>query len=113
DIGALALPGFLMALHGAAEDGLDPRFQLTGAKRFYDIVVSTDFKTLNSIGNIGDSSEHNDRRVRSLANFAADFIAVELGQHDVENDQIGLETIELLQRFLPIGGGGNGVPGQF
>ena len=71
---------------------LDAQNQLAWAERFRDIIVHSELQARNPIGNLGLSSENQDRNIRSFVRVPqrfANFYTGHLRQHDIENDCIG------------------------
>ena len=72
---------------------LDAGDQFAHEERLDDIVVGAQFQAHDAVGFRGARGQEDDRGVRQLgmrADGLADFQAVGIRQHDVENDQVGL-----------------------
>jgi len=65
---------------------------------------------VDAVGHRAARGEHEDRRVALGADAAADLVAVQLGQHEVEDDEVGLLGLEGGQRRAAIVGGHDPVP---
>ncbi len=75
----------------AAKLNLNPGNQLADEERLYNVVVSAEFQADNAVGFGGARGEENHRNMRQLGvppNRFADFQAIGIRQHYVQNDQV-------------------------
>ena len=87
----------------AAQVGLDARHQLARAEGLGDVIVAADFETQHAVHFFGARREKHHRSARQhggLADLAAQLEAVDVGQHDVEHDEIRLAFLQGLQGSL-------------
>ena len=73
-----------------------------GLKGFGDVVVSAQFESDDTIDLFASSSQHEDgnaARRGLLPERAADFHAIDVRQHDVENDQVRRLLLNKFQRL--------------
>ena len=94
-----------LARLAAAQDRLDPRHKLPRVERLGQVVVGADLEADDLVHVVAAGREHDDRDVAFAPQRAADLHAVDLGQHQVEHDQRGLEGARLLQRLAAVVGG--------
>ena len=67
----------------------DTRPQLPRAEGFRDVVVCAQVQSHHPLRLLGSRGQHDDRRANACpAQLAADFIAVLLGEHNVEQDEV-------------------------
>ena len=86
DVAVLALlpPPFV-----PPQQALDPRQQLGEVERLGDVVVGAELEAVDHVVRLVARGEHQDRReVAVLAQPLADLEAVDLGQADVEQDEV-------------------------
>ena len=77
----------------SAQQGTQPCQQLLKRKRFHQVVVGACVEAGDAVGHGVPCREHEDRSVVSLrAELPADFEAIDVGHHDVEDQRIGLPT---------------------
>ena len=95
----------------AAEDALDARHELARVERLRQVVVGADLEADDLVDVLVAGGEHQDRHVRGLAHAAADLDPVDVGQHQVEDDQRGLLGRDLRQRGAAGGDGAHVVAG--
>ena len=73
------------------QERIDARHQFLAPERLGDVIVGSQVQPQHHVLFLTLGGQHDDGRVeRVLAHGAADFVAVDLGQHDVEQHQIGL-----------------------
>ena len=91
------------ALLGSPEEGPDPGRQLAQAERLRDVVVGAQLEPddLVELGVLG--RQHHDRHARLGPDDPADLDAGQLGQHEVEEDQVGPVPPEARERFTAVG----------
>ena len=76
---------------GAAEDGADARDELADAERLGHVVVGAGVEAADLVDLLAARREHDDRHERvAAAQLLADLVAVHVGQHQVEQDRVGL-----------------------
>ena len=64
--------------------------ELADAERLGDVVVGAELEAADDLLLLALGGEHDDRQLElPLADLPADFVAVELRQHDVEQQQVG------------------------
>ena len=68
-----------------AQYGLQARHQFTGLKGFGQVVVGAQFQTHHTVHHITARSEHDDGYIAFFADGTAEFKAVHLGQHYIQN----------------------------
>ena len=85
-IAAVALGGGRQA----AQEGLDAGKQDAGLDRLGDVVVGAHLKTENLVEVLVACGQHQDHAAIMRSHGATDLEAVLAGQHDVEDDQVGL-----------------------
>ena len=75
------------------EQALDPGQQLRRVERLDEVVVGSGAQAADLLLDLPLGGEHDDRDVAGAAllgpDLGRDLVAVELGQHDVEKDQVG------------------------
>ena len=89
----------------AAQDGADAGGELVGVERLGDVVVGAEVEALGLVGGraLGGQQDHGDGA--ALAELAHDLDAVEVGHHDVEQDDVRPDFLGLPQRlFAAVGG---------
>ena len=72
-------------------------------ERLDDVVVSTGFEADDDVDRVALGGEHDDRDARFEADRAADVDAAQTGQHEVQEDQIGLAIAKHLHGLGPVG----------
>ena len=87
---------------GTAHVRLDARHQLTHGERLGNIVVCTQLETHDLVGLFLTGGQHDDRRVLFRAHPPADLEAVHLGQHDVEQNEVGRLGERLVQTLCAV-----------
>ena len=88
----------------AAQNGLDARHQFADTERLDDVIVRAEFEADDAVNLLAARRNHDDRHVAGLAEFAAHVEAVHFGDHQVEQDQVGLEFPREAQGRAPIRG---------
>jgi hypothetical protein len=71
-----------------AEEGADPRDELTRAERFRDVVVGPEVQTLDALVLETTRRQENDWRVGVLADSPTDLESAGPGEHDVEDQEV-------------------------
>ena len=76
----------------SAKNGFDAKNQFAWTERFHHIVIGAELKSDDTIDFFAACGEHDDGYAAGdlvLAQSPANFHAVDIGKHQVENDQIG------------------------
>ena len=88
---------------GPAQHRLHPLDQLLDRERLGDVVVDAEAQALDLVGGGVACGQEDDRHPRAgafvLAQAAGHLEAVEVGQHDVEHDQVGPALLDGGQRL--------------
>ena len=92
----------LLARKRAAHVRLDARHQLAHGERLCDIVVRAQLEAHDLVGLLLSRGQHDDRNVALRTHAAADLEAVHLGQHDVEQNEVGRLGERLVQTFRAV-----------
>ena len=87
---------------GAAQHSLCPGDELAGAERFGDIVVGAQFQAAHDVILFAAYGEQNYGRIGLFADAAADGKPVQLGQVDVQDDEVGLFFVPIPQGSLAV-----------
>jgi hypothetical protein len=96
---------------GAAQDGLDAGHELLEAERLDQVVVTAGAEPPHLVvGAVPGCEEDDGRAAVLLAPAAAHLEAVEVGQHDVEDDQVGLDDLGGVDGLPPARDGVDLVP---
>ena len=96
EAGEAQLPAIRLRGLEAAQHGLDAREQLLRLKRFGDIIVRAELEAEHLVERFVLRGQHDDRHVRRFADFAQHLPAVHAGQHQIQQNQIRREGLELL-----------------
>ena len=100
--------GFLVAgWGGASQRGAHAGEELVHAERLGDVVVGSRVERVDLVGLFATDGEHDDRNLGPAAQAADDFDAVNVGQSDVEQHDVGLVVGGLAERFGAGGGEGD------
>ena len=75
---------------GPPPHGADARDQLPEPERLHDVVVGAELEQEHAIELVAARGEHDDRRVGGSAQCAADVGAVDVGEPEVEQDEVGV-----------------------
>lgn len=62
--------------------------QLAEAERLHEVVVRAEFEEEHAVELVAASRQHDDRNLRTLANLPAHVFAVEVGESEVEEDEV-------------------------
>ena len=90
-----------------AEERLHARHQLRRPERLDDVVVGADVQPQHHVRLLPFGGEHEDRHVETVsAHCLADLVAVDRGQHHIEQNQIRLVLQSRVEAGLPVGGHG-------
>ena len=93
----------------APQRRFDAAAELAHRERLGDVVVGADLEPGDLVGLAAFRGQHDDRHLAARAQLAADFDPVELGQHQVEDDQVEAALLEALQGFAAVERGGDVV----
>ena len=96
----LRLSRFLFA--DAAEHRVDARDDLLRLKGLDHVVVRAELEPEHLVEHLALCGEHDDGALRFLADLAANLPAVELGQHDVEQNEVGVHRVKHLHGGLAV-----------
>ena len=97
---------------GAAQDGPDARDDLLEAERLRDVVVAADGQALDLVvDGVAGRDEHDGQLAALFPQAAGDGEPVHVGEHDVEDAQVGVVGISHAQRLGAAGRGGDVEPG--
>ena len=88
----------LRAVTRAPQHRPDPRGHLAGAERLDDVVVGAELEADDAVGLLAAGGEHDDRDLGALAERAGDVVARPVGEHHVEEDEVGHLARGLLDR---------------
>ncbi len=83
-----------------AEQRPDAGRQLLGGERLGQVVVGTRLEARHDVVGVGAGRDHDDRDVGHPADGAADVEAVDAGQHDVDQHDVGRLALEGVERLL-------------
>ena len=75
---------------GPPQDRLDPGDERPRVERLGHVVVGAELEADDRVDVVVAGGEHEDRRVAAPPELAADLEAVDLGEHQVEDDEVGL-----------------------
>ena len=87
-----------------AEDGVDPGHQLPGAERLGQVVVGADGQADEQVGLRVPGRQHEDGHRPVLLDPAAHLEAVEAGEHQVEDDEVGPDPLDEGHAGRAVGG---------
>src|SRR4051812_2686417 len=105
DVVELEDPGSRRRSRGPAQHGADTRCELVGMERLGDVVVGTEVEALRLVGRRTLGRQQDDRDGAPLPELAHDLDPVEVGHHDVEQDDVRPDLLGLLERlFAAVGG---------
>ena len=80
--------------------GPDASRELLGSERLREVVVGAGFEPGDDVMSVGSSSDHDDRHVAHPPDRATDVEAVDAGEHDVDQDDIGRFTSKRVECVL-------------
>src|SRR5262245_27570262 len=87
---------------GSTQDGTDASDKLVKVERLRHIVVSAVVEAGEDVGLGVTRGHHNRRSLPTTADQAAQLEAIFAGQHDVQEDEIGTESIEALEDEIAV-----------
>ena len=93
---------------GPAQDGPDAGHELARAERLGQVVVGTELEAEQLVELVVTGREHDDRDRRVAAQLAGHVEAVEPGQPEVEDDQVGSSLADRRQGGRAVAGGQHG-----
>ena len=85
---------------GPAQQRADAGRQLLGCERLGEVVVGAGLEPGDHVVGVGPGRHHDDRHVARSADRPAHLEAVDAGQHDVDEHDVGRLAAEGLERFL-------------
>src|SRR5262249_22479860 len=92
------------------EERVDARQQFAELERFGHVVVRAEVEAENDVLLLAFGGEHDDGHINAAAaHHAADLVAIDARQHDVQEDEFGLAVDRERQPLFAIGGGEDGV----
>jgi len=97
---------------GAAQRVADAQAQLLNVERLGDVVDDAQLQTLQLVDAVAFFRQEDDRGILGRvagAQAAADFVAVDIRQVDVQDDQVGIVAGGQVKGLLAAGGGQHGV----
>jgi hypothetical protein len=97
-------PGLVLGRPGAPDRGPHPREQLLHPERLGDVVVRPRVERLDLVGAVGSPGQHDDGRLGPAAQPLDHLDAVQVGQAEVEDHQVGRVPGGYLERLGPGGG---------
>ena len=77
-----------VASTGAAGDRTDPGDELAEAEGLHQVVVGAELETEDPVDLVPSGGEHDDRHRRVTADLAADLVAVDVGESEVEEHEL-------------------------
>ena len=86
----------------AAEDALDAGDELARVERLRQVVVGADLEADDLVDVLVAGGQHQDRHVGGLADAPADLEPVDVGQHQVEDDQRRRSAATCASAALPV-----------
>jgi hypothetical protein len=89
----------------APQHGLDAGHQFPRFERFGQIVVGPQFESHHLVHEVAARRQHDDGHGAALANALAQVEPVHAGKHQVEDNQIRCNGIDLPEPFMGVGGG--------
>jgi len=94
-----------LALHrrtGTAQQGADPRLQLQDVEGLGDVVVRPALKAHDLVRVLPLGGEHDDRDVGELPDAHTGLEPIDLGHHQIQDDQVKVALPGQLHGFLPV-----------
>ena len=87
------------------DDRLDPQEELLGAEGFGEVVVSAGLQPTDTVVGLAFRGEHEHRNVVGTGvslHFLEDGVAIQTGEHEVENHEVRLAVEDHFQAFTAI-----------
>ena len=97
----------LAVRRGPAQRRAHARDELGQLERLRHVVVCAELEADDDVDRVARGREDHDRDAARLADLPADLVAVEPGQHEVEDDEVERLAAEPLEPFSPVGGTGD------
>ncbi len=94
---------------GAAQQGADAGHELAGRERLDEVVVGAELEADDAVLDLTLGGEHDDGHVGGVADGAANALAGQLGEHEVEDDEVEGVLLELLHGRLAVAHGAHPV----
>jgi hypothetical protein len=88
---------------GGAQSGPDPGDQLLRLEGLGDVVVGAGLQSGDDVVGVGAGGEHDDRDAGDPPHLTADVDPVAPGEHEIQQDEIGPELLEDVERPGPAG----------
>ena len=88
----------------APSDGLQAGQQLDAAERLGEVVVGAGIESPHLVSLGPEGREHEDRHVAHVPDALQDLPPVQVGEPDVENDDVGVALVELTNAVTPLDG---------
>ncbi len=92
----------LVALVGTAEQRAHAGHELAGREGLDEVVVRAELEADDTVLDLALGRQHDDGHIGGIADGAADALARELGEHEVEHDEVELMLLELFNGRLTI-----------
>ena len=87
---------------GTTQQGAHAGDELTGREGLDEVVVGTKLQADDAVLDLALGGEHDDGHVGGVADGAADALARQLGEHEVQDDEVEAVLLELLEGRLPV-----------
>ena len=95
----------LHALYAAAaQHGMDPGHHLFGLKGLDHVVVGPQVQAQHPVEHLAFGGKHNNRALGAFADFPHHLPAVQPGEHNIQQHQVGLEGFKGFQGGLAVRG---------
>ena len=94
---------------GTAKHGTHAGNEHSWRKRFGDVIIRADLKASDLIHFFGEGGEHDDGNVAFAAQNFADFAPVNVGEHQVKDDEIWFFAAGSCQRGLTVSCGEDAI----
>ena len=91
--------------HPAAQDRPHPGDQLSQPERFCHVVAGAELQAEHDVDLGVACCHHDDRHRLQAAHLLTDLDPGLVGEHDVEQHEIGMHAVEEVQRLVPVAGG--------
>jgi len=86
----------------AAQHRLHPAAELAERERLGDVVVGPELQAQDLVDLLGLGGQHDDRHAAARPQTPADLEAVDLGQHQVEHDEVDRALVEAVEGLLAV-----------
>ena len=84
----------------AAKDRADPGYQFAHREWLHDVVVGAQLEPDDLVDLLSAGSQHHDRDVRLRTELAAEVLPVTVGEHHVQQDEVGSERVKRIAGCL-------------